>query len=347
MTVHSRAVIRPIDRRSGPFRATALIVVSMLGAACSSGAGSPGPEATATEPTGTLRIYTSVTQATVDAVVAAYATTHGNVKPDVFRAPTGELAARIAAELREGRLRADILWLTDPLSMQAYDRDGLLGTLAPTDARALDAADRTSTYWATRLLNLVIVARADASPAPADWADLADPAYKDAVALPDPGFAGSAFAALGYFALDQDYGFDFYRLLRDNGAVQVKAPDEVVTGVAEGRFKVGITLDFSARAAVANGSPVKLIWPASGSIAIYSPIAMVATSDNQRAAASFIDVVLSPEGQSAIAGTGWQPARPDVPGGPPIEGIQVRPDWAAAHGRQTELLEQYRAILGD
>jgi iron(III) transport system substrate-binding protein len=350
--------------------ATALIVISLLGAACSGGgaravpseaAGQPAtgapsvalgavgasPEATAPEPTGTLVIYSTFTQATVDAVVAVYTAAHPGVQVDLFRAPTGEVAARIAAEKREGRVRADVLWLTDPLSMQAYDADGLLATYAPADAGALDASDQASTYWATRLLNMVIVAGTDVSPAPADWSDLTDTAYKDAVALPDPGFAGSAFAVLGHLALDPTYGFDYYRALRDNGAVQVRAPDEVTTGVAEGRFKVGITLDFSVRAAVAKGSPVKLVWPVSGSIAVYSPIAMVATSENLSAAASFIDVVLSPQGQSAVAGTGWQPARRDIAGGPPIEGIQVRPDWAAAYGRQTELLEQYRAIFDE
>jgi iron(III) transport system substrate-binding protein len=292
-------------------------------------------------------MYSTVTQATVEAVVAAYQAANPGVVVDLFRAPTGEVSARIAAEERAGGVKADLLWLTDPLSIQQYDQDGLLATYAPPDAAALDPADQGDTYWGTRLLNMVIVAGADLSPAPTDWHELADPDLKDAVALPDPGFAGSAFGLLGYFAQDPAYGLDFYQRLKDNGAVVVQAPDEVTTGVAEGRFKAGITLDFSVRGAAAKGSPVQLVWPASGAVTMYSPIGIVDTSDNVATAQSFIDFVLSPTGQAAIAESGWQPARPDVTGGPTVEGKQIRPDWTAAYGQQAELLSGYRAIFGE
>ena len=148
-------------------------------------------------------------------------------------------------------------------------------------------------------------------------------------------------------AQDPAYGIDFYRQLKDSGAVIVKSPDDVTTGVAEGRFKAGITLDFSARSAITKGSPVELVWPASGAVTMYSPIALVATSANATAARAFIDYVLSPEGQALIAVSGWQPARSDVSGGPPIGGPQVRPDWTAAFARQDELLADYRSIFGE
>ncbi|MEO6207490.1 MAG: extracellular solute-binding protein [Candidatus Limnocylindrales bacterium] len=296
---------------------------------------------------GQITLYSTVTQATVEAVVAGYQAAHPGVVVDVFRAPTGEVSARIAAEQRDGGVKADLFWLTDPLSMQPYDADGLLAAYAPPDAAALDAADQTGTYWGTRLLNMVIVTGTDVDPAPTDWNDLIDPVYKDAVAISDPGFAGSAFGLLGYFANDPAYGLGFYQRLKDNGAVMVKAPDEVTTGVAEGRFKAGITLDFSARTAAAKGSPVRLVWPTSGAVTLYSPIALVKTSDNVPTAQSFIDFVLSAEGQAIVAKSGWQPARGDVPGGPPVEGKQIRPDWATLFGGQAELLAGYRAIFSE
>jgi iron(III) transport system substrate-binding protein len=105
-----------------------------------------------------------------------------------------------------------------------------------------------------------------------------------------------------------------------------------------------MTLDNSARTAIKKGSPIALVWPASGAIAIYSPIAAVAASDNLGAADSFVDYTLSLPGQALIAGTGWQPVV--GPGGPAIGGAQVSPDWAAAFGTQRELLAAYRAIFG-
>ncbi|MBA2766109.1 MAG: extracellular solute-binding protein [Solirubrobacterales bacterium] len=275
----------------------------------------------------------------------AFGTSHPDVTVEVFRAPTGELNARIAAERREGRIRADVLWMTDPLSIQPYAAADELRAWSPPAAEAIDAAYRSDDYWGARLLNMVIVAGDDVDPAPSDWDDLTDPAYSDGIVVPDPGFAGSAFGALGYFALAEDYGTAHLQALADNGTVQVQSPDEVVTGVAEGRYQAGMTLDYSARAAIERGSPVRLIWPESGAITMYSPIAVMASTQAAERAETFVDFVLDVEGQQAIAGTGWQPVHPDVEG-PPIEGPQVTPDWDAAFERREELLDEYRAIFG-
>ncbi len=299
--------------------------------------------ATPAEPSGTLRLYSTVTQETVDTVIAAYGERHPEVEVELFRAPTGELNARVAAEQRDGEIQADLFWLTDPLSMQTFDAQGLLAEWTPVEVDAVPAEYRTERSWGTRLLNLVIVHRAGLDPAPTSWDDLTDPAYQGAVAVPDPGFAGSAFGALGYFA-ERDGGLDFYRALADNGAVQVRSPGEVTTGVAEGRFAAGITLDADARAAAEAGSPVELVVPEPGAIAVYSPIAVLDTSANREAAESFVDFTLSPAAQEAIAATGWQPIRDDVDW--PHDAAQVAPDWPAITDRQDELLEEYRTIFG-
>jgi iron(III) transport system substrate-binding protein len=250
------------------------------------------------------------------------------------------LTARIASELREGGLQADVLWLTDPLSIQQYEADGLLASWEPDEAEAVPEQYRTGTFFGTRVLNLVMV-HAPGAPID-DWAELAE--VGGTVAFPDPGFAGSAFAALAHFAQADGYGLDFYERLVDAGGVQVQAPDDVVTGVAEGRYTAGITLDRSARAAMADGSPIEQSWPSSGAIAVYSPIAVVEGSEAESTARSFVDHVLGVEAQQAIAETGWQPIRADV--GWPDGGPHVDVDWEAAFDRQEELLDEYRAVVG-
>lgn len=284
-------------------------------------------------------LYTSVTANTVEAVVAGFEAANPGVSVEVFRAPTGELNARIAADLREGRIGADVLWLTDPLSMQQYDAQGVLLPAAPA-ASKVPAEYRQDRFWGTRILNLVVVRHRDAAPM-VTWFDLVAAAGNGGVAIPDPSFAGSAFAALAYFALDAEYGFEFLQLLHDAGATVVASPGDVITGVAEGQYDAGITLDVPAADAVADGSPIEIVWPAPGAIALYSPIAVTSAAG---AAVDFVSFVLGTEGQTAIAGTGWQPVHPDIPwtsGGP-----QVTIDWAGAFDRQQELLDAYRDIFG-
>jgi iron(III) transport system substrate-binding protein len=324
--------------------AVVLAVVALLAAACSSGASPAGSGSGAAGVAGTITLYTSVTQNTVDAVVKGFTDAHPGVDVEVFRAPTAEVAARIATDIAGGGLKADVLWLTDPLSIAGYDDQKLLQAWTPPSTGAIPAAYRTGTFFGTRLLNMVMIKGAAVSPGPADWKDLLSADVKGAIALPDPGFAGSAFAALGYFSQTDGYGTAFFQGLKDNGATQLKAPDDVTTAVATGQDKVGITLDNSARTAITKGSPLAMVWPSSGAIAIYSPIAAVAASASQATADSFVDFTLSLPGQALIAGTGWQPVV--GPGGPAPGGSQVSPDWTAAFGKQKDLLAAYRAIFG-
>jgi iron(III) transport system substrate-binding protein len=292
---------------------------------------------------GTVVVYTSVTQSTVDAVVGAFRDTHPGLDVEMFRAPTGEVNARLAAERQSGGITANVLWMTDPLSMYGYDDEGLLADWTPDGADALPDAFVGDRFWGTRVLHLVAVTGTGVELD--SWSDLTDPALR--VAIPDPAFAGSAFAALGYFAAAPEFGFPFYETLAANGATELAAPGDVVTGVAEGRFDAGISLDFSVRSAVEQGSPVRRVWPTPGAIALSSPIAVVAGATDDAAARTFVEFVLSEEGQGIIGATGWVPARPGVPGPdvPPDAG-EVFPDWATIWRDQQALLDRYESIFG-
>lgn len=313
------------------------------------------PEETAEDPdvegesdeerAGTLRIYTSVTEDTVIAVTGRFEDAFPEVEVEIFRAPTGELNARIAADRRDqGRILADVLWLTDPLSMQQFDAEGDLAAWSPENVGEVPEEVAMETFWGTRMLNMVLIHGADVDPAPTSWHDLTDETYRDGVAIPDPGFAGSAFGALGYFALDPDFGTEYYEDLASNGAVQVSAPGDVITGVAEGRFVAGMTLDKSAFDARDEGSPIEVVFPEPGAIAMYSPIAVVEASEETALAEAFIEFILTVEAQEAIAETGWEPVRDDVDWD--RTGPTVSVDWDEAFDRQDELLERYRAIFG-
>ena len=291
-----------------------------------------------------LTLYTSVTQETVDAVTAGYQQAHPGATVTVFRAATGQLNARIAADLRSGGLKADVIWGTDPLSMQSYTDQSLLAPWPLPELTTVPTQYRTAHFWGTRLLYLVLVTQHGLQPVPTGWADLTSPAYAGKVAVPDPAFAGSAFAALGYFS--QTRGMDYYRALRANGARQVASVPDVVTQVAQGTFSVGITLDSLVRDAIKKGSPVDLVWPKPGAIALYSPIALTAASAHVAAAKDLMGYVLSTDGQQRIAATGWQPIVPGVAGPPQPAGAQsVSPDWTALFGQQQELLTQYRSVF--
>jgi iron(III) transport system substrate-binding protein len=308
----------------------AAVLPSVLAAACGGGGGS------------TLTIYTSVTQDTVESVVAGFSEVEPGVEVVVFRAPTGELAARIAAELASGDLGADVLWLTEPLSMYRYREQGLLQVWQPAGADALPPELVEDAFWGTRRMHMVVVTGSSPPVEVTTWDDVRNPDLR--VVIPDPGLAGSALAVLGYVALTPGLGMDFYRDLAANGAGQASAPGDVVTAVAEGRFDAGITLEQPARVAAAAGSPLRIAWPLPGAITFGSPIAVVDGAGT--AAEAFVEYALSEGGQTRIAATGWFPARRGV-GGPelPPGADEVFPDWESLSGQESGLLDEYRSIF--
>src|SRR3954465_136202 len=250
----------------------------------------------------TLTLYTCLSDTSIQPVIAAFEKDETGSAVDLFRAPTGELNARVAADARSGGLKADVIWGCDPLTVQAFVDQDLVGGWTPPDAAAIPAKFRTDDYVGAHVLYMVALHRTDV-PAPRSWADLAGGDY-GTVAVPDPSVAASAFGTLGWFAASPQYGVGFYADLKRNGAVQVKTPDDVTTGVAQGLYDAGITTANSAYAAKDAGSPVDVVWPEPGAIAIYGPVALATHSAGSEVAKSFISFVVGTDGQKVLAKSG-------------------------------------------
>ncbi len=165
--------------------------------------------------------------------------------------------------------------------------------------------------------------------------------------MPSPTVAASALGMLGYFSSAATYGVEFYRRLKSNGAVQVDTPADVLTGVEQGRYRVGATLANAAYADVKKGSPVKVGWPAPGGIAIYAPIGLTTKKQPSSLAEPFAAFAASRAGQHImaeqntyvpIAGFGGPP----IPAGSPT----IAPDWAALAANYKAILAEYATVFG-
>src|SRR4051812_12030790 len=92
-------------------------------AAGSSAAGSSAAGSSAAGPPGEadpqkITVYTCLSDKTIQPVIEAFEKGAAGRSVDLFRAPTGQLNARIAADVRTGGLRADVVWGCDPLTMR-------------------------------------------------------------------------------------------------------------------------------------------------------------------------------------------------------------------------------------
>src|SRR3954451_4033444 len=329
--------IRRAGRRRQTRAALSAVVILAL-AAC-------GGTSSSEEPARSLTLYTCLSDESIQPIITAFRARDDGGQVDLFRAPTGELNARVAADARSGGLKADVIWGCDPLTLQSFVDQDLVGGWTPPDADAIPEQFRTGDYVGAHVLYMVALHRTDV-PAPKSWADLAGADY-GAVAVPDPGVAASALGTLGWFAAEPRYGVGFYDDLKRNGAVQVKTPDDVTTGVAQGLYDAGITTANSAYAAKDAGSPVDVVWPEPGAIAVYGPIALATHSADSLVAQDFISFAVSAKGQTVLGTSGSYPTLPGVPGPTsPAGAPTVAPDWGAIGKDKDAILGEYQQVFG-
>lgn len=322
--------------RARRFQLLALLPLTLLPLACDSGS--------STDSSKSITLYTCVSDETIQPVISQFESDNPGVNVKLYRATTGDLNARIAADVRSGGLKADVIWACDPLTMQGYVDQGLVGGWTPSAADIPDQF-RTGDYVGVAVLYMVAV-YSSGSPAPTSWSDLTGADYAP-VAVSDPNVAASALGTLGYFSQAPGYGLDFYSRLKDQGGKQVSTPDDVVTGVAQGVFKAGVTIANSAYAAKDAGSPIEVAWPEPGAVGIYGPIALAKNSAESGVAKDFISYVVSAPGQQVVAKAGSYPTLPGVQGPErPANAPVVYPDWPKINANKDALLSDYQQIFG-
>jgi iron(III) transport system substrate-binding protein len=129
--------------------------------------------------------------------------------------------------------------------------------------------------------------------------------------------------------------------------VQVDAPADALTGVERGTYKAAFTLADAAYADQKKGSPIEVVWPKPGAVAIYGPIGVTTKRQLSPLAEQFASFATSRAGQQVMTGQKVYVTLPGLGGGPPIPSGSpvVSPDWPALFGRYKSVLADYSATF--
>lgn len=307
-----------------------------------------------TGPSGQIILYTSVPLDIINEIRADFMARYPDINLEIFRGKTGDVMARVDAELKAGEVIADLLWVAEPSTYEVLKAQDAFMMFTPAEVDALPAemCDPEGYYYAGRLINMVLAYNtAEVTTPPQSWNDLLDPAYNGRL-----GFAsvtsGSNLATVGMLTTDPDFGWDYMQAVKDNGAIQVSGNGTVRNSLSSGEFLAGWVLDYMIRVAKADGAPVDYVWPTEGAAFIPSPIAIFADTDNPDAAKLFVDYVLSVEGQQTLVEQGsFIPVRADVDpptGAPNLDEIKrLDVDWTWIATNQEQIKEDWNAIFGD
>ncbi len=279
-------------------------------------AGGPGAAGAGPAVSGTFTLYTSESEDDINLLVGDFKRRHPGVDVKIFRAGSGPVVAKLQAELQGGRIQADVIWFADIAFFQELARRDLLLAYAPPTGRRVDPKlhyDGNRYHEVRLIFNVVAFNTNHVRFRPTSWWDLTLPRYRGRAGMPNPFVSGAAFAHVGTFASMREFGWDYYRKLKENDARILRANGDVLRALAAGEISIAQIVDFFVRAAKAQGSPVDHIWPQEGAVLVPTPIAIIKGTSNEAAAKAFLDYLYTPEAQRLFVQRAYVPVIPGIP----------------------------------
>ncbi|OHV76591.1 ABC transporter substrate-binding protein [Rhizobium sp. LCM 4573] len=281
-----------------------------------------------------LVLYTSQPNEDAQATVDGFKAANPDIDVEWVRDGTPQIMAKLNAEIQAGNPMADVLLIADTVTLERMKQAGQLLAYMSPEAANFDAAlyDADGYYYSTKLITTGIMYNTQAGMKPTSWADLAKPEAKGLVAMPSPLASGAALIHAQTLAGVDGLGWDYYKQLKDNGAVAAGGNGGVLKAVASGEKAYGVVVDYLPIREKAKGAPVEFVFPTEGVSAVTEPAAILSSTKHADAAKKFIDYLLSENGQKIAAKLGYIPARNgiDLPAGYPArEKIKVLPINAA------------------
>jgi len=261
----------------------------------------------------TIVLYTSMKDSLIDSLVTAFNEHYSYIEIDARIAGAGTLMERIKSEHEDGEILADIIWTSEIPDFYSMKDDDLLLQYEPEGADdIINPLINTGGYfYPARLGTMGIAYNTDLiDTSPEKWSDLLGADYTDSFAIANPNTSGTALMSV--VLLDHEFGEEFFRNLRDNGAFIGQGSSQVIEAVAKGELAACLAVDYIAYDLIDNGAPMALAYPQE-MLVIPSPVAIFDSSHNIDAAEKFVDFLLSEEAQQIIAGIGTLPVRDVVP----------------------------------
>ncbi|MBY6242731.1 ABC transporter substrate-binding protein [Methylosinus sp. Sm6] len=150
--------------------------------------------------------------------------------------------------------------------------------------------------------------------APRRWSDLAAPAFAGRVVIPLAGKVGFSPALYDIILQAEGWERGWSLLCEIAGGAELASSGPGPTGaVREGRAALGLTIDFLALGAQANGAKIGFAYPERTAF-LPGHIAITTATRRPEAARAFVDFALSTKGQRLLmeADSSRHPARPDA-----------------------------------
>ncbi len=233
-------------------------------------------------------------------------------------AGSGVLLKRMAAE--KDRPLGDVLWGVSTVILDA--NKAYFEPYASKNAEAVPATFRdpenlwvgTNTHVIVFQINRKLLG--NVTP-PRTWRDLQNPQWKGKVVMADPSNSGGAFTQVTrmldlFGGGDREKGWQELEKVIRNVRVLNKI-SLVYTGVGNGEYPLGLSLEYAAYEYVQGGAPVEIVYPEDGTVAQAEGMGIIKGAQHPEAARKFEDFITRKEVREAILMKFFRrPARTDL-----------------------------------
>lgn len=330
---------RPIARR-------ALVLLPVFAAALLSGCTGSVDDATV------VVVYTSVDDVFARPVAESFTRETGievRLVPDTEETKSTGLLNRLIAE--KSRPVADVFWSGDPVRAGILKRQGVSESYRSAQAKDLPArfSDPGGHWTGFSARARVLIYNRNAvkqGQEPKSVMDLLDPRFKGKACIANPLFGTTSMHAAALFAvLGEGKAVAFFEGFSQNGGKVLSSNGEVRRRVAAGEFAVGITDTDDANVARLEGKPVGVVFPDSdgmGTLVVPNCAVLIAGAPHPEAARRFLDYLLRPETEQALAESeaAQMPVRPGVPAPEHVASLQDLEPMDVDYAALAELLEK-------
>lgn len=307
------------------------------------------------ETPGEVVVYSSVDEVFARPIAEQFEKDSGvrvKLVPDTEETKSTGLLNRLIAE--QGRPRADVFWSGDPVRAAILKSRGISEPYFSPNAAGLPQlySDSEGHWTGFSARARVLIYNKDLvqqGREPASLMDLNDPRFQGQACIANPLFGTTSMHATALFqVLGEGPARGFFEAFIENGGTIVSSNGEVRRRVAAGDFALGITDTDDFNVAFQEGKPVGAVYPdqqGMGTLIIPNAAVLIRGGPNPGAGRQFIDYLLRPETEQALAesGAAQMPLRKGVPLPAHVRPLDEITPMQVDYGELAGLLEKLSA----
>lgn len=275
-----------------------ILLAAALSMACGSGFGAQAAE---------LSVLTSYASSVYEPYRRAFESKHPGIRLKISNRKTTSAVAILLDSTRE---HGDVLWASSPDAFAVLSQSHRLERLPapfPRDWRIggfpIDDPDGRYAGFAISGYGLVwneAILESRRASAPQSIAALADRQYRGLLGMTTPSRSGTTHLMVESVlqARGWEEGWATWLEIAGNLATITARSYSVSLGVEQGRFAIGMSIDFLGRAQTP-GNPLRFAYPAEN-VFLPASVAIIAGTRQRIAAETFVQFLVSDEGQSLL-----------------------------------------------